>query len=370
MRRLIVILFAVISAIISAISFVPGILPPIIYAQSNDVLQVATVERTPFVVKRGTGYIGYSIELWDEVAKEIGVEYELTVFDTFPAMLDSVKSKEMDLAVANITITADREKELDFSHPIYFSGLQIMLARSGKKEAGQFVQAIFDSGILWAIGGALLILFVVANLIWLFEQGDEREFHNNYLEGIWDAFWWSAVTVTTVGYGDKVPRSTPGRILALIWMFFSLFLLSIFVAQISNIMTDTVFSVGIEGPADLAGKSVVTVEQSTAHHYLDNINAVVVGYTSPDEMFAALEAGEGEAAVFDAPVMAYYEATAGEGKVKLVGPIFKPEQFGIALQSDSPYRETINLALLQLTENGTTQAIYNEWFGGINQAGR
>lgn len=336
---------------------------PIVHAQSNVVLQVASVERPPFVLQRGTGYIGYSIELWDAIATELGIEYELTVYETFPEMIDQVRLKEADLAIANITITADREAEMDFSHPIYLSGLQIMLARSGRAGIGQLLRAIVASGILWVIGGALLILLVVAHLIWFFETGDEREFHDSYKAGIWDAFWWSAVTVTTVGYGDKVPRSTSGRVVALVWMFFSLFLLSVFVAQISNILTDSVFRGGVEGPSDLSGYQVATIKDSTADAYLmaEGIEDIV-RYSTPEEMFAGLESGIADAAVFDAPVLAYYETEAGAGKVKLVGPIFKPEQFGIALQHASPYRESINQALLKLTEEGTTKLIYDQWF--------
>jgi voltage-gated potassium channel len=43
---------------------------------------------------------------------------------------------------------------------------------------------------------------------------DGREFPT-----IWLGLWWAAQTVTTVGYGDVVPRETAGRIVALLVMF-------------------------------------------------------------------------------------------------------------------------------------------------------
>ena len=38
------------------------------------------------------------------------------------------------------------------------------------------------------------------------------------MEGIDDAIWWSIVTVTTVGYGDRVAITAPGRLVSILWM--------------------------------------------------------------------------------------------------------------------------------------------------------
>lgn len=49
-----------------------------------------------------------------------------------------------------------------------------------------------------------------------------------------DAMWWSVVTMTTVGYGDRSPVTGPGRALAVFVMFMSLFLLSSFTATFAS----------------------------------------------------------------------------------------------------------------------------------------
>ena len=66
----------------------------------------------------------------------------------------------------------------------------------------------------------LFVLTVVfAHLMWLAERKENSEhFSRRYMEGIDDAIWWAVVTVTTVGYGDKVTVTSLGRLIAVIWM--------------------------------------------------------------------------------------------------------------------------------------------------------
>lgn len=66
--------------------------------------------------------------------------------------------------------------------------------------------------------------------------------------------------------------------------------------------------------------------------------------------------------VFDAPILLYYAAHDGKGKVQVVGNIFRKESYAIALQNGSPYRKLINNALLSLQEQGKYQEIYDRWF--------
>lgn len=50
-----------------------------------------------------------------------------------------------------------------------------------------------------------------------------------------DAIWWTYTTITTVGYGDKYPVTTEGRILAMVLMTFGVGFFGIFTAYIASI---------------------------------------------------------------------------------------------------------------------------------------
>jgi polar amino acid transport system substrate-binding protein len=64
-----------------------------------------------------------------------------------------------------------------------------------------------------------------------------------------------------------------------------------------------------------------------------------------------------------APVLRYFVNTEGAEVVQVVGQVFEPEKYGVALPANSPLRERINQAILRLQEDGTYQRIYNRWFG-------
>jgi voltage-gated potassium channel Kch len=49
-----------------------------------------------------------------------------------------------------------------------------------------------------------------------------------------DALWWCMATVTTVGYGDVVPITSMGRIVAMVYMFFGITLIAILLSVITN----------------------------------------------------------------------------------------------------------------------------------------
>ncbi|MGB5457393.1 MAG: potassium channel family protein, partial [Gammaproteobacteria bacterium] len=53
------------------------------------------------------------------------------------------------------------------------------------------------------------------------------------IDNIWDGFWWAWVTVTTVGYGDIVPTSGPGKIFGGLLILFGLGLFSLITASFS-----------------------------------------------------------------------------------------------------------------------------------------
>jgi polar amino acid transport system substrate-binding protein len=136
-----------------------------------------------------------------------------------------------------------------------------------------------------------------------------------------------------------------------------------FVAQLSSSLTLQKLKSGISSPADLQDKPVATVEASSSVPILQSLGAIVTETPQIEQAYEKLLAGEVEAVVFDSPNLLYYAQREGQGKVSIVGPLFDPQDYGVAFPEGSPLRERVNRALLKLQKSGKYDEIYRKWFG-------
>ncbi len=165
------------------------------------------------------------------------------------------------------------------------------------------------------------------------------------------------------GFEERVPRTLLGRLFGVILVVSSLFIVSVFVAKITSVMTVEAISGSVNSVNDLYGKRVGTIQGSTAAGFLDRREIGYAAYDGLQPLLRAFEAGDTDAVVFDAPILSYYAAREGRDVASLAGPIFLRENYGIVFPTGSPLVEDANRALLALREDGTYDQIYRRWFG-------
>ncbi len=113
-----------------------------------------------------------------------------------------------------------------------------------------------------------------------------------------DGVYWAVVTMTTVGYGDKTPKTTAGRVIAIAWMFASLVLISLLSASlVSKLTAERVESVNGALSPDLARQKLAAVEDSSGAEYLDGQHLAYVDVRNLDEALQRLETGRSTAVV-------------------------------------------------------------------------
>ena len=362
MKKIFVILFLLFSLALNSASFAQTAI--------NRSLTISTVERQPFTFYQNDGSItGFSVDLFAEVAKRNGWEFTWKKEDSFPAMIEAVKTGSSDAAIANISITLEREKAFDFSHSYYDSGLQIIVPV--KESSFNIFKLIWDSGALQLIGFALVILLIIAHLLWFFERNTKNPrhdyFRDDYRGGVWDAFWWAFIIMTMGGFENEVPYTKLSRVLAMFWIVASLFFVSTLTAKITTSLTVDQLTSDINSYKDLAGKKIGVGEGSSMARFLDAKNISYRKYKDFPRALAAVEKGELDATIGDAPIVQYYVANEGAGKVMLAGPVFQADKFGIALPTSSKLLEQVNMSILEIIEDGTYEQMKVKWFGNAGQ---
>ena len=327
-------------------------------------ITIVTVDRTPFSMQDDGRNTGFSIELWNMVAADLNRETIFARADTFSEMLQLVQSGAADGAIANISITAQREAAMDFTQPIFDSGLQIMLQY--ENVSSSIFGALFTRDIGLAVLIAIGLLFGGGMLMWIFERNRQPYFDRPAREAAFPAFWWALNLVVNGGFEERMPRSPPGRVFAVMLVVASLFLVSVFVAKITAAMTVEALQSSVSSINDLEGRRVGTLDGSTAAEYLDQRDIPYITYTDVEKAFTAFEARTLDAIFFDGPILSYYVTTRGAGKARMVQRVFKPENYGMALPTGSPLREPINQALLRIREDGRYDQLRKRWFGSGN----
>lgn len=323
-------------------------------------LRVATVTRPPFSMVENGADTGFSLDLWRALVADMGRETRIQRAGQFGDMLDMVAQGEADAAIANISITAAREADFDFSQPIFESGLQIMV--HGDAASPSIWSALFSRDILLAIALSFGVLFVGGMLMWRFERGQAGYFDKPAKEAAFPAFWWALNLVVNGGFEERVPRSPFGRIFGVVLVVSSLFVVSLVVAKITATLTVAEIQSTVNSVNDLYGKKVGTTRGSTASAYLEGRDLSHRSYDDLAGLLSAFESGALDAVVFDAPVLAYYVNTS-QGDAALAGAVFLRENYGIVLPSGSDLAEPLNQSLLRLRENGSYEQIYRKWFG-------
>ena len=347
-----------------------GAAPTTSPATAADTLVVGTRAVPPFVVETPDGgggeprWSGISIALWEHVAGELDLDYRYEGAADRADLVEGVEGGALDLAIAAVTLTEERERRVDFSNPFYTTGFGIAV-RADDGGWLDTARALVSVEFLLAVLALLGVLGFVGVFFWLAEhRRNPEEFDPHPVKGLGDGLWFSAVTMTTVGYGDKAPRTVAGRVVALVWMFTALLITSTFTGLIASSLAVNRLASTIRGPGDLPTVAVGVERDSAAAEWLAGSGIGFDGFESFEAAVRALSAERVDAVVADKPGLLYRfdvaqatrEASA-DADVEVLRATFGRQDYGIVLPPDSPLREPINRAVLDFLASDAWNAL-------------
>ncbi len=335
-----------------------------IQTDKNDTLIVGVKKAPPFLMKDETGeFKGLNIFLWEEISSELKIPCKFKEL-TLNEILSELESGELDISINPLTITSERLKRIDFSLPFYVSNTAV----AAKQETGlqtiiQFVISFFSMNFLKAIFLLLGIIFLFGFITWIFERKENPEEFENNIKGIGSGIWWSAVTMTTVGYGDKTPRSTIGRIIALIWMFTAVIVISGFTASIASSLTVDRLGFNIEDLNDLRKLEVGTVENSASAEFLETNFFESREYETISDGLQAMNEGDLKVFAYDEPILKYTIRRDSLVDLGILPVKFNKQyySFGFSEKLDDNIKDKISTKLIEITESNSWKVVLSQY---------
>lgn len=314
-------------------------------------LRVGIKVEPPFVIEEsGDSYSGLSVDLWLSIAGEEGVSFEFVEYKDHLGLMRALDFKEIDVTINPIHVNEIRLKMFDVTQPFYVSYIGVATTNVKKTQVGNFLRNFFSFRFFRIVAFLILIIFVFGTILWLVERKQNRRQFRPGLIGLFDGLWWSAVTITTVGYGDKAPKTRLGRIIAIVWMLTAIVIISGFTASIASTLTVQSLGRTIEDLEDMRNSgNIGSIYASSSEAFLKNNNISIQElYPDIEQALYALSAQYIEVLVYDKTVLDYSISQLQlSKKVSLLQVSFNQQYRSFFLPRNSPHHSWINPLLVR-----------------------
>lgn len=338
------------------------------YDRDNPLI-VGTKFSPPFVMGAVRKPDGVSIRLWRYVADCLGVSknaYKFQEFGTVNELIDATANGEVDVSISALTITAEREARVDFSYPYFEASLGVMVAdRDGAHNFRVLVSRVFQSNVLYVIGGLLGFMLFVAFVYWALEQRQGNEaFREGPMRGFFRALIFASLLVFQ-GRGNPFELTSRfGQFTVLLLIMFGVTVVSGFTAVITSTLTLQGLEPQIRTIADLENKTIAVRAQSSAQEWVGNHFPRPNTIQTFSQAQRRFDMAEIDALIHDRPILQYIVANRLMENVKLAPLELDPQHYGFAFPEGSALREPVSRALLTILDDDVWEATLHKHVGG------
>ncbi|XP_048865104.1 glutamate receptor ionotropic, delta-1-like isoform X2 [Brienomyrus brachyistius] len=363
-------------------------------------IKVVTLPEEPFVMVaenilgQPKRYKGFSIDILDALAKNLGFKYEIyQVADniygsqlpngSWNGMIGELINKRADLAISAITITPERENVVDFSMRYMDYSVGILLRKPEEKVNIFSLFAPFDLAVWSCIAAAIpivgVLIFVLRRI-----QSVRNPSAAHQPTSLNSAIWLVYGSFVQQG-GDSMVTSMALKIVMGSWWLFTLIVCSSYTANLAAYLTVSRLDNTIRTFQDLSKQNDLTygtVRNSAVYDYfkakgtnpleqdstfaelwrtINKNNGQDHSVSSPSEGIRKAKI-EAYAFLWDMAVVEYAALTDDDCTITVTGNSVSSKGYGIALQHGSPYRDLFSQKILELQEKGDLDILKQKWW--------
>lgn len=334
-----------------------------------DRLKVGVFDLPPLAFKDETGrWVGLAVDLWEEVSARTGVDFDYVEMPLERAM-GALARGEIDLAIGEIAVSAERERVIDFTQAFLENPAAVALPHGSRYPGGwDLWEELSQHGLFTVLLVMLGGLVVFSLLLWVFERRvNEGHFGGHPLRGLGSAVWFSAVTMTTVGYGDKTPQTGVGRFLAFLWMFFGILLVSAFTGTVASSLTVSRLNHSINHLGDLSRFRNGVMEGSLAQGALNQAGIPTVAFPTVESGLEALAKKRVTAFVGGDLTLRYLVGQTYPETLVVDSLPMARVRYAMAARPGLRQFSEINIALIAVTSEDQWQRTVSRWSGPPEQ---
>jgi ABC-type amino acid transport substrate-binding protein len=224
-------------------------------------LRVMVDEDPPFVVKDGERWSGWAIDLWTEIAREAGLDWDV-VGDGEPAdIANDLAAGRVDIGLGAIRVTKENAARIDFSHPFSQVSARILVLKAQGGEVAAALRSVATPAHARVLLAVLGLVAGMSGLIYvLARRHDAANFPATRSEGIAEAVY---VAVSALLQGKLERKLLPGwsgRVLSTVWLVFGTAVVAYVTDAIAAALAVQHLSSRLQDVADLVGKPVAAVK--------------------------------------------------------------------------------------------------------------
>lgn len=312
-------------------------------------VRVGVVSNPPYTIVGAEGQLtGFLPRIWRDACAFGNLEPVMTVVSAVDG-LELVRAGDIDVLLDGVELSPESLGSHRFTVPLEQRSLRAIVRPEDAVNYRGLIRAIWhsDLGALMAIA---TVLGVAAALIMV---AAERKHRRSYFtertpqESVEHGLWWSIVTFCTVGYGDVVPVTRGGRLLAAVWMLLSVLLVALMGSVVAAEFTVSKLRPSLGSVAAVRGKSIVVVDGSDKPR-LEAMGAIVSLAPTFDAAAEGVRKGTYDAAFLSDLEIALSRSVLGDGGLQVL-PGRLPDYFvGLILspQVSRELEQRINMGLV------------------------
>jgi polar amino acid transport system substrate-binding protein len=333
-------------------------------------LTVGIAECPPFVIFENDRYTGLAIFLWERIGEDLGLSWN---YEEYPlgSLLETIDDKNRtglpDVGVSCISVTADREEVIDFSHSFNetYTAIAVRETTLWSAVTGFFASPHVLNAIFIILGAAVLI----GTIFYLLEHRTNKKlFSSNSIVGrILEPTIVGLMFVTNGPIRFYRFKTLTARVLATVLTLSSTFFIAAITAVLASSFTLNAMQTEIRTVDDLRNLQVGALSTSTSSAFLSNHGILHQTRDDLDSLVKDLDNGALDAIVSDAAFLRY-RITRGQqqGQFKSLAVLpyeLEAQNYAFMLVEDSPLREKINRALLSARTQQAWREKTAEYFG-------